>query len=229
MCGRFVGYRKLEQLQEYFPIDMVYAQAVANYNVAPTQQILAIARIDGVNVLDNYHWGLVPFWAEDTAIGYKMINARSETVATKPGFREAFKKRRCLILADGFFEWLQQKGGKQPMFISRPDQAPIAFAGLWESWHSKEIPDQAYRSCTIITRQAVGPVSKLHHRMPVILDPGAYDAWLDPDHQDPQSLGEMLQTNALTDLVFHPVDKAVNSARKNDPSNIRPVQTEFEF
>ena len=225
MCGRFVGYRKLEQLQEHFPIDVVYAQVVANYNVAPTQQILAIARIDGVNVLDSYNWGLVPFWAKDTAIGYKMINARSETVASKPGFREAFKKRRCLIPADGFFEWLQQRGGKQPMFITLPDGAPFAFAGLWESWHNKKLPDQVYRSCTIITREAVGAVSELHHRMPVILDPKVYGTWLDPDHQDPQSLSAILRDHALTELVFHPVDRAVNSVRNNDPSNIEPIDS----
>lgn len=105
MCGRFVGFRKLEELKRYFPIDESNCEATANYNVAPGQEILAVARVDGANVLDRYHRGLVPFWARDTAIGYRMINARVETVAGKPGFREAFRKRRCLILADGFYEW----------------------------------------------------------------------------------------------------------------------------
>ena len=125
MCGRFVGFRKIEELKQYFPIDQSNCEAVANYNVAPTQQILAIARLGQSNVLDKYHWGLVPFWAKDTNIGYKMINARMETVATKPSFREALKKRRCLIPADGFYEWRGQKGDKQPMFITLPDQAPF--------------------------------------------------------------------------------------------------------
>jgi putative SOS response-associated peptidase YedK len=229
MCGRFVGFRKLDQLQQYFPIDVVKCEATANYNVAPTQQILAIARLDGANVLDRYHWGLVPFWAKDTTIGYKMINARAETVATKPSFKEAFKKRRCLIIADGFYEWRGQKGKKQPMFITLPDQAPFAFAGLWETWHDKESPDAPYRSCTIITRDAAGAIKELHHRMPVILDPSVYGSWLDPDHRDPEALNAILQTRSLADLVFHPVTQQVNSVRNNDPSNIEPVQPESKI
>lgn len=229
MCGRFVGFRKLEELKQYFPIDQSNCETTASYNVAPTQEILAIARLDGANVLDKYHWGLVPFWAKDTAISYKMINARSETVASKPSFREAFKKRRCLILADGFYEWKGRKGQKQPVFITTPDASPFAFAGLWEIWHDKQNQDTTYRSCTIITREAVGAVRELHHRMPVIMHPDAYVPWLDIDNRDPDALSSILQTNALTDLVFHPVDKQVNSVRNNDPSNIKPVQTEFEF
>jgi putative SOS response-associated peptidase YedK len=229
MCGRFVGFRKLEELKQYFPIDQSNCEATANYNVAPTQEILAIACLDGANVLDKYHWGLVPFWAKDINIGYKMINARSETVASKPSFREAFKKRRCLILADGFYEWKGRKGQKQPVFITTPDGSPFAFAGLWEIWHDKQNQDTTYRSCTIITRDAAGAVRELHHRMPVIIHPDAYVPWLDPDNRDPDALGSILQTNSLTDLVFHPVDKQVNSVRNNDPSNIKPVQTEFEF
>ena len=229
MCGRFVGFRKLEELKQYFPIDQSNCETTANYNVAPTQEILAIARLDGANVLDKYHWGLVPFWAKDTAISYKMINARSETVASKPSFREAFKNRRCLILSDGFYEWKGRKGQKQPVFITTPDASPFAFAGLWEIWHDKQNQDTTYRSCTIITREAVGAVRELHHRMPVIMHPDAYVPWLDIDNRDPDALSSILQTNALTDLVFHPVDKQVNSVRNNDPSNIKPVQTEFEF
>ena len=229
MCGRFVGFRKLEELKQYFPIDRSDCETAANYNVAPSQEVLAIARMGGANVLDKYHWGLVPFWAKDITIGYKMINARMESVATKPSFREAFKKRRCLIPADGFFEWKGKKGDKQPMFITTPDASPFAFAGLWENWHDKHHPDTAYRSCTIITRDAEGAVSELHHRMPVILHPDAYGPWLDPKNHNPDALSAILQTRYLTELVFHPVAKQVNAARINDPSNIHPVQTEFEF
>jgi putative SOS response-associated peptidase YedK len=229
MCGRFVGFRKLEELKQYFPIDRSNCEAVANFNVAPTQQILAIARLDESNILDKYHWGLVPFWAKDAAIGYKMINARVETVATKPSFREAFKKRRCLIPADGFYEWRGQKGGKQPMFITHPDQAPFAFAGLWETWHDKQNPDEPYRSCTIITREAAGVVKELHHRMPVILEPDAYSKWLDPGNRDTDSLSKILHNSSVTDLIFYPVTKQVNAVRNNAPSNIKPIQTEFEF
>jgi putative SOS response-associated peptidase YedK len=229
MCGRFVGFRKLEELKQYFPIDKSNCEATANYNVAPTQEVLAIARLDESNVLDKYHWGLVPFWAKDTAIGYKLINARAETVAGKPSFREAFKKRRCMILADGFYEWKGKKGDKRPMLITTPDGSPFAFAGLWETWHDGQNQDAAYRSCTIITRDAAGPVRELHHRMPVILQPDAYGRWIDPGNRDPDALGSILQNNSLTDLVFHSVAKQVNSVRNNDPSNIMPVQTQFEF
>jgi len=130
MCGRFAGYRSIRELQEYFPIDKAACEVTANYNVAPTQEIIAIARHNGENWLDKYHWGLVPFWAKDVSIGNRMINARSETVTEKPSFRNAFKKRRCLILADGFYEWKGEKGNKQPMFITLPSREPFAFAGL---------------------------------------------------------------------------------------------------
>lgn len=229
MCGRFVGFRNLEELKQYFPIDQSNCETAANYNVAPTQEILAIFKSDGLNALNKFHWGLVPFWAKDTQIGYKMINARAETVATKPSFREAFKKRRCLILADGFYEWQGDKGAKQPMFITLPDKTPFAFAGLWEIWHDKQNEDTIYRSCAIITREAVGVMREIHHRMPVIVHPEAYGPWLDSDNQDPEMLTMILHTKALTDLVFHPVTKQVNSVRNNDPSNIKPVQTEFDF
>ncbi len=229
MCGRFVGFRRLEELKLYFPIDETNCRATANYNVAPGQEVLAVARVDGANVLDRYHWGLVPFWAKETSIGHKMINARAATLADKPSFREAFRKRRCLILADGFYEWKGKQGEKQPLFITTPDQSPFAFAGLWETWRDKPDADAVYRSCTIITRDAVGRMWKIHHRMPVILDPDAYGQWLDPDNQDPDALKALLHTRSISDLVFHPVSKQVNSVRNNAPSNINPVQAEFDF
>ena len=231
MCGRFVGFRKMEELERYFPIDKdeTDSAGVANYNIAPTQEVLAVAQLNELKILGKYHWGLVPFWAKDKTIGYKMINARVETVATKPSFKGAFKKRRCLILADGFYEWKGKKGDKQPMFITLPDKSPFAFAGLWENWHDKQNSNEVYRSCTIITREAVGAIKALHHRMPVILHPEVYNPWLNPHNQDQNALGELLQTKALTELVFHPVAKQVNSIRNNAPSNIKPVQIEFDF
>ena len=225
MCGRFVGFRNVEQLKQYFPIDISKSETSANYNVAPSQKILALARIDGANVLDQFHWGLVPHWAKDTTIGYKMINARSETVDTKPSFRAAFKKRRCLILADGFYEWAGQKSNKQPVFITLPDKSPFAFAGLWETWHDKKNPESPYQSCTIITREAAGAVKKVHHRMPVILAPEDYNTWLDPENRAASILKSILEEKAQTDLVFYPVDKQVNSVRMNDSANLKPVQT----
>ena len=137
MCGRFVGFRRIEELMDFFPIDMANVAATENFNVAPTQEILAIVRHEGQNHLEKLNWGLVPFWSKDTSIGSKMINARSETAATKPSFRTALKKRRCLILADGFYEWTGKSGHKQPMFLTLPDGSPFAFAGLWEIWDNQ--------------------------------------------------------------------------------------------
>ena len=130
----FVVFSDLKQLQEHFPIDKALSEITPNYNVAPTQEILTIISQEGLNLLEKLHWGLVPHWAKDITTGYKMINARVETVASKPSFRDGFKKRRCLVLADGFYEWKGEKGQKLPFFITLPDEKPFAFAGLWETW-----------------------------------------------------------------------------------------------
>ena len=228
MCGRFVGFSNVEQLEKHFPIDKVECENVANYNVAPSQQILVIAHVNGLNVLMKFNWGLVPHWAKDKSIGNRMINARSETVAEKPSFREAFCKRRCLILADGFYEWAGQKGAKQPFLITMPEKLPFAFAGLWEMWYEKK-KDEPYRSCTIITRESVGKMRKIHHRMPVILQPDIFKAWLDPANDSRDELNRILMDKSITELVFHPVGKHVNSVINNDPSNIHQFKLNLIF
>ena len=224
MCGRFVGFSTLETLQEHFPIDVADVQVSANYNVAPTQEILAIARHDGENHLSRYHWGLVPFWAKDVSIGSKLINARSETVSTKPSFRNAFKNRRCLIPSNGFYEWKAKKGKKQPMFLTLPDGNPFAFAGLWESWDNKGREPTPYRSCTILTREASESVLPIHHRMPVILKPEIYDTWLDPENQSTHLLLDIIKNQVYTELTSVPVSKQVNSVGNNGPENIRVIE-----
>ena len=230
MCGRFVGFRRLEELEKYFPIDKSEAKTTANYNIAPSQEILAIVRRGRENLLELFHWGLVPFWAKDISIGNKMINARAETVATKPSFRTAFKKRRCLILADGFYEWKNVKGKKQPFFLTLPDGKPFAFAGLWEAWNDKGKAEQTYQSCTIITKVASESVLPVHHRMPAILNPDKYSSWLDPNNQDVEALEEILQNWTETVLINRPVSKRVNNARINEASNIdRLEQTEIKL
>lgn len=223
MCGRFVGYRSFHGLQKAFPIDQTACEITENYNVAPSQEILAIIKHDNENWLEKLHWGLVPFWAKDISIGNRMINARAETVASKPSFRNAFKKRRCLILADGFYEWKGTKGQKQPMYIALPDGEPFAFAGLWEVWNPKDDPDNIYKSCTIITTQSSDSVREIHHRMPAILKPEHYETWLDSLNQDVKALENILQTGIVTELVSHPVSKNVDSVKNNDPSNIVPL------
>lgn len=230
MCGRFVGFRNLEALLKAFPIDKRTCEAAASYNITPSQEILAIVRRDGQNWLDKYHWGLVPFWAQDVTVGNRMINARAETVDQKPSFRNAFKKRRCLIPADGFFEWKGAKGRKQPYYLTLPDQRPFAFAGLWEEWYASQPESPVYQSCAIITTAASKSVQPVHHRMPAIIKPAKYDRWLDPECGDPTELKDMLANWIEIDMVATPVNPQVNSARHNDPSNIKPlVQMEIEF
>ena len=226
MCGRFVGFRPLQELKKRFPIDVADVEVTPNYNVAPTQEILTIIRHDDKNHLEKLHWGLVPFWSKDTKIGSRMINARSETVATKPSFRTAFKWRRCLILADGFFEWKGDKGHKQPMFLTLPNGRPFAFAGLWETWDNRGKESIPYRSCTILTREASESVMPIHNRMPVILKPGAFASWLDRENQDIKSLQDIIQSQVITILKSVPVSSQVNSVKVNRPGNIKPVEPE---
>ncbi len=222
MCGRFVGFRSLEELKDIYPIDRAECEVVANYNVAPSQEVLVLVKYAGENWLDRFHWGLVPFWAKDISIGNRMINARSESIAEKPSFRNAFKKRRCLILADGFYEWQGEKGHKQPVFITLPDKKPFAFAGLWESWNNKGAEEATYKSCTIITTQASESIRDIHHRMPVILKTEVYEPWLEPANQNITELEGILKDEICTEFVSYPVSKQVNSTRNNDPSCVEP-------
>ena len=222
MCGRFVGFRDLKELKKVFPIDRAACEVVENYNVAPSQQILCIIPYGNENRLEKFHWGLVPFWADDTSVGSRMINARAETIATKPSFRNAFRNRRCLILADGFFEWKGKKGHKQPIFITLPDNQPFGFAGLWEIW-KKNASDSGYKSCTIITTEASESIREIHHRMPAVLKPETYLSWLDSKNKDVDDLTNMLRTGIITEFVSHPVSKQVNSVQHNMPDNIVPL------
>jgi putative SOS response-associated peptidase YedK len=224
MCGRFVGYRGKEELMDLFPIDQCDAEVSASYNIAPSQEILAIVKQDGRNHLQRFHWGLVPFWAKDISIGARMINARAESVDSKPSFRTAFKKRRCLILSDGFYEWQGEKGHKQPYFLTIPEEKPFAFAGIWETWDNRGQQSEGYRSCAIITTAASDAMRPIHHRMPVILKPEIYGPWLDPDFQDVDELKDIITDRIITELIARPVSKQVNTATNNQPTNIRPLK-----
>ena len=212
MCGRFVGYRNLDELKEFFPIDRSACEVSANYNVAPSQEILAIFKQQGQNWLDKFHWGLVPFWAKDASIGNRMINARAETVAEKPSFKNAFKKRRCLIIADGFYEWKGPKGQKQPLFITLPDKKPFAFAGLWEEWSA---PDGAVlRTYKILTTVPSPAIAHLHDRMPLILPPDQEAAWL----------AGQAPPMAETGLEAYAVSPQVNRPDNDQPDLIVPLK-----
>jgi len=223
MCGRFVGFSTLETIVQYFPIDVINAEVDPNYNVAPTQKVNTVVRHDGKNHLEKLFWGLVPYWAKDRSIGSRMINARWETSANKPSFRAAFRKRRCLVIADGFYEWQKQKNHKQPMFLTLPGGGPFAFAGLWESWDDKGKAESPYRSCTILTRDASESVIQIHDRMPVVLKPEAYGPWLDLD-QNIEKIQKILTDQIHTEFVSIPVSKRVNSVENNGAENIRMVE-----
>ena len=223
MCGRFVQFSSLRTLANHFDFQTAPSDIAASYNVAPTQMVLAIIQREE-RQLENLHWGLVPSWAKNLSGASRLINARAETVATKPSFRAAFKRRRCLIPADGFYEWQGEKGQKQPWFITGPGDQPLAFAGLWEIWKRKdpEAEQSEYRSCAIITTAASDSVRDIHHRMPVILRSGAYARWLDPENQKVQDLESIMQNECVTELKSYPVSKQVNRVQNNSPANIEP-------
>jgi putative SOS response-associated peptidase YedK len=193
------------------------------YNIAPTQPVAAV-RFDseaGERELEMLRWGLIPFWAKDPAIGNRMINARSETVAEKPAFRAAFRKRRCLVPADGFYEWQKVGAGKQPHHIHRPDGGPFGIAGLWERWESGD--GDVIESCTLITTEASDSLRPIHNRMPVILNRDDFGRWLDPDTPDTSNLLALLKPVPDEELVATAVSKAVNSPGNQGPELIEPL------
>ena len=224
MCGRFVQFSSLRTLEKYFEIDSIATDVVASYNIAPTHEVLSIIHHHGRR-LDKLHWGLVPSWAKNLTGASRLINARAETVARKPSFRSAFRRRRCLVLADGFYEWQGEKGSKQPYFIALPANQPLAFAGLWETWKSQEAADNdpIYRSCTILTTVASESVQQIHHRMPVILHPESYAKWLNPELQEPEELEVILQNSHVRNLQYHRVSKLVNRVQNNSANCIAPL------
>ena len=188
-------------MKKFYPIDRIASDNMTYDSTSSTGELLAIVKKDGLNWLDRYHWGLVPSWAQSTSVGKRLINARAETVAEKPSFREAFRRRRCLIPAEGFYEWLQQKNSKIRVYFELPNGNPFAFAGLWDIWRSRNRIPIYYQSCTIITTRARGSVAKIHHRMPAVLKPDVYDTWIDPQIQDINILKPILETDIITEFI----------------------------
>lgn len=225
MCGRYTLKTPAADLVDVF--DLMFAPNFVSprYNIAPSQPVAAVRNIDGQRQLSLFRWGLIPFWAKDPSIGYKMINARGETVHEKPSFRAAFKQRRCLILADGFYEWERSgsRKNKQPFHIRRIDQQPFAFAGLWESWNS---PDGSpLESCTIVTTTPTDLLSTIHDRSPVILDPADYQIWLDPAFDQTDLLRELIKPYAGDDFEMYAVSRDVNSAQNETAGLHLPAPT----
>lgn len=226
MCGRYVSSTPPDELARYFGAALATEQLVGpDFNVAPTRQVLTVVEDGDARTLGLSRWGLIPFWAKDATIGNKMINARAETVATKNAFRSAFARKRCIVPADGFYEWTKEAGQKvkQPWFIHRPDGEPFAFAGLWETWRGPDRDQEPVRTCTIITGAANETMSRIHDRMPVILPPSAWDTWLDPAVQDTDLLGRFLVPAPPELITFHAVSTEVNNARNQGAHLLDPV------
>ncbi|MBD2346547.1 SOS response-associated peptidase [Anabaena subtropica] len=222
MCGRFTLTQSAEALAEFFHVQQLL-DLEAQYNIAPTQTVVTLLHNPENNKreLRKLHWGLIPSWAKDRAIASKLINARAETVAEKPSFRSAFKQRRCLVVADGFYEWQKQKSKKQPFYFRLQDGQPFGFAGLWEKW--KAPGSEEITSCTIVTTVANELLQPIHDRMPVILAPQDYDLWLDPQEQKLQALQHLLSPYPAAAMTSYPVSILVNSPKHNSPECIIPV------
>lgn len=220
MCGRFTLMADSETLRQAFEVDSA-PPLTPRYNIAPTQPVAAVIAADDKRMLELFRWGLIPSWAKDPAIGNRMINARAETVAEKPAFRAALKRRRCLIPADGFYEWKAEGRKKTPMYIQLKDGDPFAFAGLWEAWQS---PDgDLVKSCTLITTTPNPLMEKIHDRMPVILPPSAYEAWLGPGELPATKLQSLLKPFAASKMKAAAVSTLVNNPANDLPECIVPA------
>ena len=249
MCGRFVSTSSPTELAEQFVVDEIAVEnGEPDYNVAPRANVMVVrerarsarGEVELRRVLSRVRWGLVPSWAKDPGIGDRLINARAETVAEKPAYRRAFAKRRCIVPADGFYEWKvvgppktpKGRPQKQPMYIHRHDDEPMAFAGLWEVWKVPDGVDAAddgdgwMRSCAIVTTAANERLAPVHDRMPVVLPAEAWGRWLDPDEQDPQALLDLLRPAPDEWFEVYPVSTRVNRAVNNDPGLLTPVPAE---
>jgi len=225
MCGRFYLTTSVRALADLFQAtegELPVAQA--HFNIPPSAQVLAVRQLPGHEgrQLVPLRWGLIPAWAKDPSIGNRLINARAETAADKPSFRDAFRRRRCIVLADGFFEWKKQGGKKQPYLIRLRDARPFAFAGLWERWQGPD--DRPVETCTILTTDANELVRPLHNRMPAILEAEAYAPWLDPTSQDREKLLPLLHSFPPEKMTAYPVSQRVNNPRADDAKCLEPAE-----
>jgi putative SOS response-associated peptidase YedK len=242
MCGRFVSASSPALIADRFAVDevdeSVGAEPAPDYNVAPRRSIMVVRQREDERVLSRLRWGLVPSWAKEPKIGDRQINARAETVASKPAYRHAFANKRCLIPADGFYEWKAgeavegAKPRKQPYFIHRRDGEPFAFAGLWEAWKVPDddeygiaTPDGWLRTCVIVTTTPNAVLAPIHNRMPVILPESAWEQWLDPDEHDVEALTRLLVPAPPELFEAFPVSTRVNNTRNNGTDLARAIET----
>jgi putative SOS response-associated peptidase YedK len=234
VCGRYTSTSAPADLARIFEVDEVKVEQLPlRYNVAPTQEVYAVAvrrsKDDGEKPrrqLGAFRWGLIPWWAKDLSVGSKMINARSEGIEHKRAYQEALSRRRCIIPADAFYEWQPQgdKRAKLPYVIRHLDGSPLAFAGLWDRWRPRDQPDaEPVRSCVIITTEANDLIAPIHDRMPVVLPPDAWASWLDPDNADRDAIRGFLRPAPSADFDAYPVSTLVNGVAHEGPELIEPV------
>ncbi len=220
MCGRFAIFSPLQQLIEAFGLSAAPDELPPRYNAAPGQQLPVVLARGAERRCGLMRWGLVPSWARDEKMGKRLINARAETLAEKPSFKVALRRRRCLVPADGFYEWKKTGGAKVPHFVALRSGGPMALAGLWERWDGGAEPLLTF---TIVTTAPNELVAELHHRMPAILPPERWDRWLSGEPPLPAGLAELLAPLPAAQLTAHPVSRAVNAPARDDPELIRPA------
>lgn len=224
MCGRFVQAQAAQSYADHFGAALAVPEALdPSWNVAPTDAVYAIAEHEGERALGKFRWGLIPWYSDSPKVASRHINARAETVASKPAFKDSFSRRRCIVPADGFYEWERlESGGKLPHFIHSADGGPLALAGLWASWRDPE--GERITTCTIITTKPNELVGKIHDRMPVVLRPESWEHWLDPGFNDEASLRSMLVPAGDGTLIEYPVSTLVNDVKNNFSECVEPLR-----
>src|SRR6185369_1472675 len=220
MCGRYNIIPNAQAFVDAFEILLEILKGEPRYNISPgTEQAILLVR-NKERVAEFLHWGLIPYWAKDRAIGYKLSNARSDTISIKPSFREAFRSRRCLIPASGYYEWKSIAGKKQPYLFRMRTDEPFAMAGIWERW---EGPQGTVYSFAVITTEPNELAATVHDRMPVIIPRSRFEEWLDPERNDPADIQPMLASYPAAEMTTHPVSTKLNNARNQGPELIEPV------
>jgi putative SOS response-associated peptidase YedK len=221
MCGRFTQQRPTSELAEIFDAEDRAGLPGGRYNVAPTDEAAVVVQRDDRRAITAYRWGLIPHWAENRRIGSRMFNARAETLARSPAFRDALQRRRCVVPVDSFYEWRREGNVRQPFRVIRPDGRPLALAGLWAGWRDPET-DEVVRSFSIVTGEPTDVVRAIHDRMPVVLADDDWARWIDPNVA-PDELQALLQTRPALELVAYEVSRLVNDVRRDGPELIEPL------
>ncbi|MCK4339580.1 MAG: SOS response-associated peptidase [Candidatus Cloacimonetes bacterium] len=221
MCGRFSRRMTTEEIAESFEAGQILCDLEPSYNVAPSQDVVAIINGEDKKLV-TFKWGLIPYWSKDPSVGYKMINARAESISEKPSFKLPLKSKRCLIIADGFYEWRKEQGNKIPMFFHLKSHKPFGFAGLYDNWTS--IDGEKISTCTIITTDANELMKQIHYRMPVILPKEKESIWIDSNIHDIDILLPILKPYDSNLMEMYEVSRFVNSPKNNSKECIQPIQ-----